>query len=129
MLKIEILKGFLIVIMGQFGAEGIGLWNYIDMPERFGENAYKKSLFGQSSIRLNYSGLSLGLSSENIWWGPSIRNSIMMSNQAQGFNHITFNTTRPLKTFIGNFEWQVVTGRLEASGFRPPDTWSNSWNF
>jgi hypothetical protein len=96
------------------------LWNYIDMPERFGENAYKKSLFGQSSIRLNYSGLSLGLSSENIWWGPSVRNSIMMSNQAQGFNHITFNTTRPVKTFIGNFEWQVVTGRLESSGFRPP---------
>jgi hypothetical protein len=90
------------------------------MPERFGENAYKKSLFGQSSIRLNYSGLSLGLSSENIWWGPSIRNSIMMSNQAEGFNHITFNTTRPVKTFIGDFEWQVVSGRLEASGFRPP---------
>ena len=33
----------------------------------------------------------------------------MMSNQAQGFNHITFNTTRPMKTAIGNFEWQLVT--------------------
>ena len=96
-------------------------WNRIDLPERFGEKAYKKSLFGQSSIRLNYSGLSLGLSSENIWWGPSVRNSIMMSNQAQGFNHITFNTTRPVKTTIGNFEWQLVTGRLEGSGFKPPE--------
>ena len=102
-------------------ARRYSLWNHIDMPERFGENAYKKSLFGQSSIRLNYKGLSLGLSSENIWWGPSIRNSIMMSNQAQGFNHITFNTTRPIKTPIGNFEWQVVTGRLEGSGFKPPE--------
>ena len=101
-------------------ARRYALWNRIDLPERFGENAYKKSLFGQSSIRLNYKGLSLGLSSENIWWGPSIRNSIMMSNQAQGFNHITFNTTRPIKTPIGNFEWQLVTGRLEGSGFRPP---------
>jgi len=98
-----------------------GLWNSMDLPERFGEKAYKKSLFGQSSIRLNYQGLSLGLSSENIWWGPSVRNSIMMSNQAQGFNNITFDTTRPVKTLIGNFEWQVVTGRLEASGFRPPE--------
>jgi hypothetical protein len=97
------------------------LWNSMDLPERFGEKAYKKSLFGQSSIRLNYQGLSLGLSSENIWWGPSVRNSIMMSNQAQGFNHITFDTTKPVKTLIGNFEWQVVTGRLEASGFRPPE--------
>ena len=97
------------------------VWNRMDLPERFGEKVYKKSLFGQSSIRLNYNGLSLGISSENIWWGPSIRNSIMMSNHAQGFNHITFDTTRPVKTFIGNFEWQLVTGRLEASGFRPPE--------
>ena len=101
-------------------ARRYNLWNLIDLPERFGENPYKKSLFGQSSIRLNYNGISLGLSSENIWWGPSVRNSIMMSNQAQGFNHITFNTTRPMKTAIGNFEWQLVTGRLEGSGFKPP---------
>jgi hypothetical protein len=45
----------------------------------------------------------------------------MMSNQAQGFNHITFNTTKPVKTSVGNFEWQLVTGRLEGSGFRPPE--------
>ena len=98
------------------------LWNKIDMPERFGEEAYKKTTFGQSSIRLNYKALSLGLSSENIWWGPSIRNGVMMSNNAQGFNHITFNTRRPIKTAIGNFEFQLVTGRLEPSGFNPPGT-------
>ena len=98
------------------------LWNRIDMPERFGEEAYKKTTFGQSSIRLNYKALSLGLSSENIWWGPSIRNGVMMSNNAQGFNHITLNTRRPIKTAIGNFEFQLVTGRLEPSGFDPPNT-------
>ncbi|MCH1612786.1 MAG: capsule assembly Wzi family protein, partial [Flavobacteriales bacterium] len=98
------------------------LWNRIDMPERFGEEAYKKTTFGQSSIRLNYKTLSIGLSSENIWWGPSIRNGIMLSNNAQGFNHITFNTRRPINTAIGNFEFQLVTGRLEPSGFDPPST-------
>ena len=46
----------------------------------------------------------------------------MMSNHAQGFKHITFNTIKPVKTFIGNFEWQVITGRLENSGFTPPRT-------
>ena len=30
----------------------------------------------------------------------------MMSNHAEGFKHITFNTTEPIKTFIGNFEWK-----------------------
>jgi hypothetical protein len=98
------------------------LWNKIDMPERFGEKKHNKTLIGQSSIRLNYKGLSFGVSNENIWWGPSIRNSIMMSNHARGFKHITFNTTKPLKTKIGNFEWQVISGRLESSGFTPPNT-------
>ena len=45
-----------------------------------------------------------------------------MSNNAEGFRHITFNTTKPIKTFVGNFEWQVISGRLESSGFTPPRT-------
>jgi len=98
------------------------LWNHIDMPERFGNTNHNKTTFGQSSIRLNWKGLSIGVSNENLWWGPSLRNSIMMSNHAEGFRHITFNTTKPIKTFIGNFEWQVITGRLESSGFTPPRT-------
>ena len=98
------------------------LWNSIDIPERFGEKSISKTLIGQSSIKLNYKGLSLGISNENIWWGPSIRNSIMMSNQARGFKHITFNTTKPLKTKIGNFEWQVISGRLESSGYLPANS-------
>ena len=96
-------------------------WNHYDIPERFGEKPYRKNFLGQSSIRLNWKGISIGLSSENIWWGPSIRNSIMMSNHAKGFNHLTFNSTRPLKTKIGSFEWQLVSGRLESSGFTPPN--------
>jgi hypothetical protein len=103
-------------------AKRYNLWNHIDLPERFGEKSISKTLIGQSSIRLNFKGLSLGVSNENIWWGPSIRNSIMMSNHARGFKHITFNTTKPLKTKIGNFEWQFITGRLESSGFNPPQT-------
>ena len=98
------------------------LWNKIDMPERFGEKSISKTLIGQSSIRLNFKGLSLGVSNENIWWGPSIRNSIMMSNHARGFKHITFNTTKPLKTKIGNFEWQLISGRLESSGYLPSNS-------
>ncbi|MFT7155711.1 MAG: hypothetical protein ACI8Q1_000713 [Parvicella sp.] len=97
-------------------------FNRIDEPEKYGDNSYSKFAFGQSSFRLNKWGLSLGLSSENIWWGPGIRNSIMMSNNAQGFPHITFNTQRPIDIYIGKLEGQIITGRLEASGFDPPAT-------
>jgi hypothetical protein len=95
------------------------LWNQIDMPERFGYFSHNKTTFGQSNIRLNWKNLSLGISSENLWWGPSIRNSIMMSNHAQGFNHISFNNIKPINTSIGSFEWQLISGRLEQSGFLP----------
>ena len=98
------------------------LWNHIDMPERHGNSRHNKLTLGQSSIRLNWKKLSLGISNENIWWGPSLRNSIMMSNHARGFKHITFNTSEPITTFIGDFEWQVITGRLESSGYTPPRT-------
>ncbi len=102
--------------------ERYNLWNHIDMPERFGKKRHNKILLGQSSIRLNWKKISLGISNENLWWGPSMRNSIMMSNHATGFKHITFNSISPIQTFIGDFEWQVITGRLENSGFTPPGT-------
>ncbi len=98
------------------------LWNKIDMPERFGTTRHNQTTFGQSNIKLNWKFLSLGISSENIWWGPSFRNSIMMSNHAQGFKHLTFNTNKPITTFLGDFEWQIISGRLENSGYTPPRT-------
>ncbi|PPL00833.1 Capsule assembly protein Wzi [Parapedobacter indicus] len=93
--------------------------NSIDLPERFGTGQYTKILPGQSSIRLNFHPLSIGLSTENLWWGPGIYNSLMMSNNAPGFAHLTLNTTRPIRTYIGDFEGQIIGGRLEASGYLP----------
>jgi len=95
------------------------LWNKIDMPERFGNKSHNKTTFGQSSIKFNWNKISLGISNENIWWGPALRNSIMMSNNAEGFKHITFNSNEPIITPFGNFEWQLISGRLENSGFEP----------
>src|SRR5690606_3781073 len=74
---------------------------------------------GQSSIRLNFHPISVGLSTENLWWGPGMHNSLLMSNNAPGFLHATINTTRPITTPIGSFEGQLVGGKLEASGFTP----------
>ena len=43
------------------------IYNNIDLPARFGTTSYNKAYWGQSSIRLNYAGLSVGISSENLW--------------------------------------------------------------
>ena len=96
-------------------------YNYnIDLPGRFGSGSYSEINWGQSSIRLNLGPVSLGISNENLWWGPGIRNSILMGNSATGFKHITFNTTKPLKTSVGSFEVQLIGGKLEGSKYTLP---------
>jgi hypothetical protein len=96
-----------------------------DLPVRFGSDPYSKLFWGQSSIRLNFDPVSIGLSNENLWWGPGKQNSILMSNTAPGFKHLTLNTSRPIKTPIGSIETQIIAGRLEGSGFSTglPDDW------
>lgn len=75
--------------------------------------SFQKVYLGQSAIKLNLGPISLGLSSQNNWWGPGQFSSIMMSNNAPGFNHISINTTKPIKTPIGSIEFQLVMGRLK----------------
>lgn len=89
----------------------------IDLPERFGNSAYKNAFVGQSSIRLTLGSVSMGLSNENLWWGPGYRNSLLMTNSAPGFIHITLNTVKPIRTIIGSFEGQIIGGKLDDSGF------------
>ena len=78
-----------------------------------GTPSFQKMYWGNSSIRLSVGPLSLGISSENISWGPSVFNPLIMSSHAPGFVHATFNSNRPLKTFLGNFEWQVIGAYLD----------------
>lgn len=92
-------------------------YNNIDLPARFGNDGVTKAYWGQSSIRLNYKALSFGLSTENLWWGPGMRNSLLMSNTAPGFKHLTLNTRKPISSPIGSFEGQIIAGRLEDSGY------------
>ncbi len=99
----------------------------IDLPERFGEKPYQKLFWGQSSIRLTIGPASFGLSNENLWWGPGIRNALLMTNNAPGFEHLTLNTVRPIRTPIGSFEGQMIGGRLEQSGYFISK--SNDWRY
>ncbi len=95
-------------------------WNTIDEPVRFGSKSLFRFYPGQSSIRYNFDNISIGISSENLWWGPGKRNSLIMSNNAPGFYHLVANTRKPVTTSIGSFEGQFVAGTLTNSGFTPP---------
>lgn len=96
--------------------------NRSDIPERFGTRTYLKIFPGQSSIRYNTSTLSYGISTENLWWGPGRHNALVMSDNAPGFLHATINTLKPIHTKIGDFEGQIIGGKLTSSGISLPDT-------
>ncbi len=94
--------------------------NRIDMPERFGDKSYNQFLAGQSSLRFNHKEVSVGISTESLWWGPGRRNSLLLGNNAPGFLHFTVNTRKPVQTKIGSFEGQLISGFLKPSKFLPP---------
>lgn len=94
--------------------------NRIDMPEQFGTGPYNKFYLGQSSLRYNFEDVSIGVSTENLWWGPGRRNSLILGNNAPGFLHATINTRKPIQTQVGSFEGQLISGFLESTEFLPP---------
>ena len=95
--------------------------NKIDNLSQFGTAPISKFFPGQSSIRFNMSNLSIGISTENLWWGPARKNSLVMTNNAPGFLHGTLQTLKPLETPIGNIEFQVIYGGLIETPFEPRD--------
>ncbi|NEU10263.1 capsule assembly Wzi family protein [Flavihumibacter sp. R14] len=102
-----------------------------DIPVRFGEDAYSRLSWGESSAKLNAGPVSFGISNENLWWGPGRRNSLLLSNNARGFKHLTFNTNRPIQTPIGSFETQIIGGKLLASEDSPlnADSLYSDWRY
>lgn len=90
--------------------------NYLDNPVRYGDSGWTNLLPGNSHVKFNFGAFAAGVSTENIWWGPGKNHGLMYSDNAEGFAHATIHTTKPVKTFLGNFEGQYFMGRLEGSG-------------
>lgn len=99
----------------------------IDMPERMGNGPYQALFLGQSYLKAHLGPIAVGLSNENIWWGPGRRNAIIMSNNAPGFLHASLHTNRPIDLGIGTVEGQWVGGHLRRSGFVYPRRSQGGW--
>ena len=76
-------------------------------------SALSKLTLGQSSLRIDFGPMSVGVSKQNLWLGPGQYSSLLMSNNAPGFNHFSVGTNRPLKTPLGSFQLNVIGGTLE----------------
>lgn len=86
------------------------IFNNIDMPYRFGPDAYSDFDWGHSSIRIHYKSIEAGISSEPLWWGPGVQNALLLSNNAAGLHHGFLGTRTPIvfPLGIGSLEFKVI---------------------
>src|SRR5690606_18326347 len=89
----------------------------IDWPRRPGDEPVRFVDLGQSYLRLDLFPIAIGISNENLWWGPARRNPLMMSSTAPGIPHLFLGSSRPLGLWIGRLEGELIWGRLDESEY------------
>jgi hypothetical protein len=94
----------------------------IDLPQRFGSAAYQRFDPGQSTIRLDLFGLTIGASTANEIWGPAITSPIILGNNAAGIPRIFLGTSEPLNIGIGRIHGRMFLGQTGQSDWSPIDT-------
>jgi len=93
------------------------LSNQIDWVQIFGFEPFSEFDWGQSNISAVLGPVKVKFGSENMWWGPSVMNPIMMSNTGPGFPHLDIGTAKPVRTKYGDFEFNSIWGQLGESDY------------
>lgn len=96
-------------------------WQPIDWPQRHGWGSFWTLDAGQSRIAAAAFGVTGGVSTENLRWGPARRYPLLMSGTARGFPHAFLRPSAPLETPIGRFDAEAVWGRLAESDYFDAD--------
>jgi hypothetical protein len=89
----------------------------IDLPLRFGDEPYQRFDLGQSALYAELGPVETGFSNENEWWGPGVRNALIMSSNAPGIPKLFVRTARPIRTPIGAVEARYILGSLATSPY------------
>jgi len=126
-------EDFQVIPYPQTGASPRSVWanpfhplpESIDLPLRFGDRRIERLDPGQSSITVDAGAVAFGAGSENLWWGPGLRNAIVLSDNAPGFPHLFVQSRAPIRTAAGTFDAQFVLGELSESDFFDSDSTNN----
>ena len=91
----------------------------VDRPQRFGARAYSRVDPGESTVRLDGFGVTAGISTANMGWGPMENYPYIIGGNAPGFPHAFVGTSAPLPIWIGRIHSRVIWGQLEQSAYSP----------
>lgn len=103
--------------------------NYVDRPQRFGNGPYVHVDPGETTLRVDALGVSLGATSANEWWGPMSEFPYVVGNNAAGVPRVFLGTRGPVNILIGKLQVRVEYGVEFQSDFSPvvgPDTFVSS---
>ena len=100
---------------GPFVSNNLSTLFPIDDVQRFGDNSNAWVDLGDSRIELRYAGIRAGFSNARFWTGPAVHNPLLFSGNAPGFKHLHISTYRPVKTYIGSFEFNFLYGAQKPS--------------
>ena len=89
----------------------------IDLPQRFGDEAYSQFDPGQSTLRVDLPYVTAGISTANMTWGPSEKFPILLSNNAAGFPHLFVGTSEPVNLYVAKLQTKIFWGELFQSEF------------
>lgn len=106
--------------IGEEGGRAFAHGNHksiIDLPQRFGDEAYVRLDPGQSTLRADLGIVALGVSTANQHWGPAVDNPLLLGNNAAGFPHAFLGSSRPLGIGIGRLHGRAVWGVLGQSDY------------
>lgn len=92
-----------------------------DLPLRFGDLPVTTVGLGQSSVTVSAGDYAFGAASDNEWWGPAVRNTLLLGNGAAGVPRLFVRTTRPRRTRFGDFDGRAFIGALTESPFFDTD--------
>ena len=92
-----------------------------DLPLRFGDLPVTIVGLGQSSLTVTSGDVAFGAATDNEWWGPAIRNTLLLGNSAAGVPRLFARTTRSRHTRVGDFDGRAFIGALTESPYFDAD--------
>ena len=91
----------------------------VDRPQRFGDGSYSRLDPGETTVRLDLLGLTAGVSTANMGWGPMENYPYIIGGNAPGFPHAFAGTSAPVPIWIGKIHGRVIWGELSQSSYSP----------
>lgn len=91
----------------------------VDLPQRFGDEPYWRVDPGESTLRLDLAGVTVGVSSASQQWGPASAFPLLLGRNAGGFAHAFLGTASPADVWIGRLHGRLTAGLLEQSEYSP----------